>query len=236
MTRFLSCTAGNVSFSGMDPNRAASAARDPGRAQTARPGPRLRSPDRTLPRPRDRDYAGAWALDFYGSYTRHEARRRVSFRADFTSWLVLCPDNRISGDTVHSVRTRQMKHLAAQACRLADHRGGESRPPAPRRVSAPGTGPRHQMLAGSVWVVRQRRKRPCVFGRARLVHVLPREGHRAERCRDRGANRRSAVPRVCVPVYGVTRRFVGAAGTPWSNSNSSAPMSGADPIGRTWPS
>ena len=37
----------------------------------------------------------------------------------FASWLGLCPDNRISGGKVLSVRTRHVKHRLAQALRLA---------------------------------------------------------------------------------------------------------------------
>jgi hypothetical protein len=37
----------------------------------------------------------------------------------FASWLALCPDNRISGGAVLSVRTRHVKHRLAQALRLA---------------------------------------------------------------------------------------------------------------------
>ncbi len=37
----------------------------------------------------------------------------------FASWLGLCPDNRISGGKVLSVRTRPVKHRVAQAFRLA---------------------------------------------------------------------------------------------------------------------
>lgn len=37
----------------------------------------------------------------------------------FASWLGLCPDNRISGGRVLSVRTRHVKHHLAQALRLA---------------------------------------------------------------------------------------------------------------------
>jgi transposase len=37
----------------------------------------------------------------------------------FASWLGLCPDNRISGGKILSVRTRHVKHRAAQALRLA---------------------------------------------------------------------------------------------------------------------
>lgn len=39
--------------------------------------------------------------------------------AHFTSWLGLCPDNRISGGKVLSVKTRHVKHRVAQALRLA---------------------------------------------------------------------------------------------------------------------
>jgi transposase len=37
----------------------------------------------------------------------------------FASWLGLCPDNRISGGKVLSVKTRHVKHRVAQALRLA---------------------------------------------------------------------------------------------------------------------
>ena len=37
----------------------------------------------------------------------------------FASWLGLCPDNRISGGKVLSVKTRRVKHRVAQALRLA---------------------------------------------------------------------------------------------------------------------
>ncbi len=37
----------------------------------------------------------------------------------FTSWLGLCPDNRISGGKILSVKTRHVKHRVAQALRLA---------------------------------------------------------------------------------------------------------------------
>jgi transposase len=37
----------------------------------------------------------------------------------FTSWLVLCPDNRISGRRVLSVRTRKVNNRAAMARRMA---------------------------------------------------------------------------------------------------------------------
>ncbi len=37
----------------------------------------------------------------------------------FASWLGLCPDNRISGGKVLSVRTRHVKHRVAQALRMA---------------------------------------------------------------------------------------------------------------------
>jgi len=37
----------------------------------------------------------------------------------FTSWLGVCPDNRISGGKVLSVKTRHVKHRVAQALRLA---------------------------------------------------------------------------------------------------------------------
>lgn len=37
----------------------------------------------------------------------------------FTSWLGLCPDNRISGGKVLSVQTRHVKHRVAEALRLA---------------------------------------------------------------------------------------------------------------------
>jgi transposase len=39
--------------------------------------------------------------------------------AHFASWLGLCPDNRISGGKVLSVKTRRVKHRVAQALRLA---------------------------------------------------------------------------------------------------------------------
>ena len=39
--------------------------------------------------------------------------------AHFASWLGLCPDNRISGGQVLSVKTRQVKHRVAYALRLA---------------------------------------------------------------------------------------------------------------------
>lgn len=39
--------------------------------------------------------------------------------AHFASWLGLCPDNRISGGKLLSVRTRHVKHRVAQALRLA---------------------------------------------------------------------------------------------------------------------
>ena len=39
--------------------------------------------------------------------------------AAFTSWLGLCPDNRISGGKVLSVRTRKVKNRAATALRMA---------------------------------------------------------------------------------------------------------------------
>jgi len=37
----------------------------------------------------------------------------------FVSWLGLCPDNRISGGKVLSVKTRHVKHRVAQALRMA---------------------------------------------------------------------------------------------------------------------
>jgi transposase len=37
----------------------------------------------------------------------------------FASWLAICPDNRISGGTVLSVKTRHVKHRVAQALRMA---------------------------------------------------------------------------------------------------------------------
>src|ERR1700680_1711092 len=37
----------------------------------------------------------------------------------FTSWLGLCPDNRVSGGKVLSVKTRKVKNRAATALRLA---------------------------------------------------------------------------------------------------------------------
>jgi transposase len=39
--------------------------------------------------------------------------------AHFASWLGLCPDNRISGGQVLSVKTRHVKHRVAYALRLA---------------------------------------------------------------------------------------------------------------------
>jgi hypothetical protein len=38
---------------------------------------------------------------------------------EFTSWLGLCPDNRISGGKVLSVKTRKVKNRAATALRIA---------------------------------------------------------------------------------------------------------------------
>jgi transposase len=46
--------------------------------------------------------------------------------AYFASWLGLCPDNRISGGKVLSVRTRAVKHRVAQALRLAAQSLGRS--------------------------------------------------------------------------------------------------------------
>jgi transposase len=37
----------------------------------------------------------------------------------FTSWLGLCPDNRVSGGKVLSVKTRKVKNRAATALRMA---------------------------------------------------------------------------------------------------------------------
>ena len=45
----------------------------------------------------------------------------------FASWLGLCPDNRISGGKVLSVKTRHVKHRVAHALRLAAQSLGRSR-------------------------------------------------------------------------------------------------------------
>lgn len=45
----------------------------------------------------------------------------------FASWLGLCPDNRISGGRVLSVKTRHVKHRVAHALRLAAHGLSHSR-------------------------------------------------------------------------------------------------------------
>jgi Transposase IS116/IS110/IS902 family len=37
----------------------------------------------------------------------------------FASWLGLCPDNRITGGKIYSVRTREVKSRVAEALRLA---------------------------------------------------------------------------------------------------------------------
>jgi transposase len=39
----------------------------------------------------------------------------------FGSWLGLCPDNRITGGKIYSVKTREVKSRVAQALRLAAH-------------------------------------------------------------------------------------------------------------------
>jgi transposase len=44
---------------------------------------------------------------------------RFANGAAFTSWLGLCPDNRISGGKVLSVKTRKVKNRAATALRMA---------------------------------------------------------------------------------------------------------------------
>lgn len=44
---------------------------------------------------------------------------RFASAAAFTSWLGLCPDNRISGGKVLSVKTRKVKNRAATALRMA---------------------------------------------------------------------------------------------------------------------
>jgi transposase len=44
---------------------------------------------------------------------------RFGSAPEFTSWLGLCPDNRVSGGKVLSVKTRKVKNRAATALRMA---------------------------------------------------------------------------------------------------------------------
>ena len=44
---------------------------------------------------------------------------RFAGAPSFTSWLGLCPDNRVSGGKVLSVKTRKVKNRAATALRMA---------------------------------------------------------------------------------------------------------------------
>ncbi len=44
---------------------------------------------------------------------------RFASAPEFTSWLGLCPDNRVSGGKVLSVKTRRVKNRAATALRMA---------------------------------------------------------------------------------------------------------------------
>ncbi|MGH9453826.1 MAG: transposase, partial [Terriglobia bacterium] len=44
---------------------------------------------------------------------------RFTSAPEFTSWLGLCPDNRVSGGKVLSVKTRKVKNRAATALRMA---------------------------------------------------------------------------------------------------------------------
>ena len=54
---------------------------------------------------------------------------RFSTLKHFTSWLCLCPDNRITGGKIKSAKTRKTKNRAADAFRLAARAAGNSAGP-----------------------------------------------------------------------------------------------------------
>ena len=51
--------------------------------------------------------------------TATHIRQKIRRAEAFASWLGLCPDNRITGGRIYSVRTRDVKSRVAEALRLA---------------------------------------------------------------------------------------------------------------------